>query len=273
MDEQLQIKLSLLESWFAARKGSIVAFSGGIDSSLVLFLARKYQGREQAVGVISNSESLKERDFEEAKQFCAKFDIHLETIHSQEITDERYSRNPENRCYFCKMHLFDLLRKMKESYPEYDILSGTNIDDLGDYRPGLQAASEQEVQAPLSACGITKSDIRQLALHFGLPNHDKPASPCLSSRIPYNQEITKEKLRQVEAAENYIYDLGFSDVRVRHYASQAKVEVPANEVAKLLSIKDKVESKLKNIGFKDIIIDEEGLVSGKLNRVIKTAAI
>jgi uncharacterized protein len=269
LSPHLQDKLHQLERWFSQRKGSIVAFSGGIDSTLVLFLARKFQGKQNAIGVISNSESLKLKDFELAKSFCETFDIQLEIIKTLELADLRYNKNPENRCYFCKEHLFHDLQAVKEKYPEFEVLSGTNQDDLGDYRPGLQAAAEYKVLAPMADCKLTKDELRQIAKHFELPNWDKPASPCLSSRIPYNHQITHEKLRQVEAAEDILNDFGFNDVRVRHYGVFGKVEVKKEELEKLLLIEDLVIEKIKSVGFADVKIDREGLVSGKLNRVLK----
>jgi uncharacterized protein len=270
LSPQLQHKMELLEQWFAKRKGSIVAFSGGIDSTLVLFLARKFQGKENAIGVISNSESLKSKDFELAKDFCATFDIHLEIIKTMELTDERYNQNPENRCYFCKEHLFHDLQSIKDKYPDFEVLSGTNYDDLGDYRPGLQAAAKYKVLSPMVDCNLTKDELRQIARHFELPNWDKPASPCLSSRIPYNHQITREKLQQVEDAENILNDFGFKDVRVRHYGTYGQIEVQKNELEKLLLIENEVLDKIRNVGFADLKIDREGLVSGKLNRVLKS---
>ncbi len=269
LSPNLQDKIKQLETWFSKRRGSIVAFSGGIDSTLVLFLARKFQGRERAIGVISNSESLKNKDFELAKDFCKTFDIQLEIIKTLELTDERYNQNPENRCYFCKEHLFHDLQSIKNKYPEFEVLSGTNYDDLGDYRPGLQAAAKYKVLSPMVDCNLTKVELREIAKHFNLPNWDKPASPCLSSRIPYNHKITREKLQQVEDAENILNDFGFKDVRVRHYETYGQIEVQKEELEKLLLIEDEVLGKIKNIGFNRLVIDREGLVSGKLNRVLK----
>ena len=268
LNTHLKNKIELLEDWFSKRKGSIVAFSGGIDSTLVLFLARKFQGKENAVGVISNSESLKSKDFELAKDFCNTFDINLEIIKTLELADERYSKNPENRCYFCKEHLFHDLQSIKEKYPDFDVLSGTNYDDLGDYRPGLQAAAKYKVLSPMVDCNLSKDELRQIAKHFDLPNWDKPASPCLSSRVPYNHQITREKLKQIEDAENILNEFGFKDVRVRHYGTYGQIEVKKDELEKLLLVEDEVLYKIKNVGFKELRIDKEGLVSGKLNRVL-----
>jgi len=268
LDHTLKDKLDLLEAWFAKRKGSIVAFSGGVDSSLVLFFARRFQGKEKAIGVISNSESLKNRDFNLAKSFCELFDIQLNVIKTEELSDLRYSQNPFNRCFYCKDHLYQDLQKLKLHYRDFDILSGTNFDDLGDYRPGLEAAKKNQVNAPLVDCKISKEDIRTLARYFNLPNWNKPASPCLSSRIPYNQAVTESKLRQIEAAEDMLNRYGFEEVRVRHFDTFAKIEVQISDIDKLVTIKDIVIMEMKKIGFERIEIDQEGLVSGKLNRIL-----
>jgi uncharacterized protein len=261
-------KLNKLEQWFGARKGSIVAFSGGIDSSLVLFLARKWQGRAGAIGVISNSESLKSKDFQLATSFSRQFDIHMEVIKTRELEDERYNENPIDRCFFCKEHLYTDLQNIREKFPGFPVLNGTNSDDYSDYRPGLKAATKYEVLSPLAACGISKEEIREIARHFDLPNWDKPASPCLSSRIPYNHRITQKKLVEIEQAEDLLNSFGFEDVRVRHYGDHGKIEVKEKDLDKLMQVKDAVVDQIRQIGFKEVVIDEEGLVSGKLNRSI-----
>jgi len=268
-----QEKLNLLEQWFRQRKGSIVAFSGGIDSTLVLYLARKFQGQENAIGVISNSESLKNKDFNLAQSFCNEFDIQLRVIKTDELSDSNYSENPINRCFFCKDHLFHDLQELKKEYAGFEILSGTNYDDLGDYRPGIDAAQKNQVTSPLVDCKVTKEQIREIAKHFNLPNWNKPASPCLSSRIPYNQAVTLEKLKQIEAAEDILNSYGFEDVRVRHFGTFGRIEVQKDDLEKLLSIKEKVYGELKNLGFARVEIDDEGLVSGKMNRVLNTSEL
>ena len=265
----LKEKLSMLDNWFRQRKGSIVAFSGGIDSTIVLYLARKFQGRDHAIGVISNSESLKNKDLHLAQTVCAEFDIQLKIIKTDELNDTRYSQNPINRCFYCKDHLFHDLQELKHEYPGFEVLSGTNYDDLGDYRPGIDAAHKNLVLSPLVDCKITKAEVREMAKHFGLPNWNKPASPCLSSRIPYNQAVTIEKLKQIEAAEEILNSYGFEDVRVRHFGTFGKIEVQKDDLEKLILIKDKIIDEIKAIGFTHIDIDEEGLVSGKMNRALK----
>ena len=159
--KETEEKLRLLEKWFNEQHGSIVAFSGGIDSSLVLFLARKFLGKEKAIGVISNSESLKTKDFELAQSFSKQFDITMEVIVTRELEDERYNENPIDRCFFCKDHLYSDLQNVSDKYPDFPVLNGTNTEDYGDYRPGLKAATKYEVKSPLADCGVTKDQIRE----------------------------------------------------------------------------------------------------------------
>jgi uncharacterized protein len=269
MKKESAEKLKELEKWFLSRKGSIVAFSGGIDSSLVLYLARKWQGKEGAIGVISKSESLKSKDFELAQTFSKQFDIQMEVIVTRELEDERYNENPIDRCFFCKEHLYSDLEVIRSKYPGYQVLNGTNADDYSDYRPGLKAAAKYEVMSPLADCQITKEEIREIARFFELPNWDKPASPCLSSRIPYNHKITHKKLIEIEKAEDLLNSFGFDDVRVRHYGGMGKIEVRKEDLSRLMELEEVVVEKVKEIGFKAVEIDEEGLVSGKMNRGIK----
>jgi uncharacterized protein len=211
---------------------------------------------------------LKNKDFNLAQSFCKEFDIQLKVIKTNELEDVRYNENPVNRCFFCKDHLYHDLQEMKPEYPGFEILSGTNFNDLGDYRPGIDAAQKNQVISPLVDCKVTKDEIREIARHFNLPNWNKPASPCLSSRIPYNQAVTLEKLKQIETAEDILNSYGFEDVRVRHFGTFGRIEVQQADIDKLISVKDEVISKMKTLGFVRMEIDEEGLVSGKMNRVI-----
>jgi uncharacterized protein len=268
LKKETEQKLSRLEKWFTNQPGSIVAFSGGIDSSLLLFLARRWQGRQAAIGVISDSESLKRKDLQLAHSFSDQFDIILEVIKTRELEDERYNENPVDRCYFCKDHLYTDLQVISEKYPGFPVLNGTNADDHGDYRPGMKAAVKYQVLSPLADCGITKEEIREIAHHFELPNWNKPASPCLSSRIPYTHSITKKKLVEIEEAENLLNSFGFEDVRVRHFGDHGRIEVRREEIPRLLEMQSSVEERIRELGFPRVVIDEEGLVSGKLNRSI-----
>ncbi len=262
-------QLSTIEKWFEANCTKvIVAFSGGVDSCLVVYLARKFLGKDNVIAVIADSPSLKRKDLEIGKSFCKAFDIQLQVVYTKELKDANYASNPIDRCYFCKFTLYDELKLIAKKYPETTILNGQNFDDLGDYRPGIKAANEFKVLKPLADCDFSKSDIRAMAFNFKLPVWDKPASPCLSSRIPYGQEVTLGKLRQIEEAENMLNALGFEEVRVRHFGDVAKVEVPTNQLEKLKSLGEIIKNKIKSIGFENCEIDDEGLVSGKLNKAI-----
>jgi pyridinium-3,5-biscarboxylic acid mononucleotide sulfurtransferase len=258
-----------LEKWFTGVNRVAVALSGGIDSSLVVFAARKYLGKENTLAVISASASLKSKELKEARNFCSRYDILLKEIDSGEIEDLNYSNNPINRCFYCKSALYNEMEKLiVNEFPGYTILNGNNFSDFGDFRPGLQAAENYKIMSPLAECRFTKEDIREVSNWFGLPNWSKPASPCLSSRFPYGESITKEKLKMVEKAEDLLNTYGFEDVRVRYMNNSARIEVPVNRVAELKNVFDEIKSEFESFGFIDSMVDEEGLVSGKLNRSI-----
>ncbi len=258
-----------LEAWFLPVEGSLTAFSGGVDSALVLYLSSQFLG-DKGIGVIADSPSLKRRDLDQARQFCRRFGIRLRVIRTGELENPDYARNPANRCFYCKDTLYRMLAEIRQEYPGYLVLNGTNLEDHGDYRPGLQAAKNHGIHSPLSDCGIGKKEVRLLAKHFGLPLWDKPASPCLSSRIPYGREVTEKKLWQIEKAETLLNQLGFSEVRVRHFGKEARIEVPTAEVERLLDCKPHLKKEMGKLGFDTATIDTEGLVSGKLNRAIAT---
>jgi uncharacterized protein len=262
----IESQIEKINNHFTGYKGTITAFSGGIDSALVLYLSRKFLGKEKAIGVISNSESLKNKDYQLARDFASEHDIQLRTIYTNELSDPNYNANPHNRCYFCKMHLYEELVKMSEEYPDFIITNGTNADDYGDYRPGIKAADEHRIRSPLAELGIRKEGIRQLARYFNLTIWDKPASPCLSSRIPYGMAVTEKKLAQIEKAEDILNRYGFIDVRVRHYDDICKIEVPAAQIEKLVDQSNTILPQIQSLGFRKCVIDQEGLVSGKLNR-------
>lgn len=270
MEQELTGLVKKLEAWFADHKQVAIALSGGIDSSLVAFVARKYLGRAAVIALISTSESLKARDLADARAFAARFDINLVEINSHEMEDPNYLSNPVDRCFHCKTALYDEMEKViAEQFPGSSVLNGNNASDLGDYRPGIKAANEHKVFSPLADCGFRKEDIRAVAKYFDLPNWNKPASPCLSSRFPYGEAIESKKLAMVEAAEDLLNSYGFEDVRVRYLAGLARVEVPVDSINHLREIFLEIELQLVALGFDDCEIDEEGLVSGKLNRVLQ----
>ena len=265
--EEVNKYLNVLEKWFLERRFTITAFSGGIDSSLVLYLSNHFLG-SNAIACISVSESLKRKDLELARNFCNDYNIKLEVIKTSELQDENYLQNPANRCYFCKNHLYMAISSLQKKYPSYVLLNGSNTDDLGDYRPGLQAASEHHIQSPLVACNINKDMVRKIAKYLGIRHWNKPASPCLSSRVPYGNSISVEKLKNIEEAEAILNKYGFEDVRVRHFNNEARIEVPAKEIEQLQNVFSSVSIEIQKLGFEHCSIDKEGLVSGKLNRVL-----
>ena len=260
--------LEKLRDWFRECPGALVAFSGGVDSSLLAFLSKHFLGRAQTLAVISASPSLKLSDLDEAKDFARANDLSIRVITTKEMENPSYFNNPTNRCYFCKHTLYDELADLRKDYTGWWVLNGTNRDDLGDYRPGLKAADEFEVRSPFSDCGIDKEGVRALAAYFKLQCWDKPASPCLSSRVPYGEEITLKKLRQIEDAEALVKDAGFPINRVRHYGDTARVEVAEDLQAKLAENREAIAAGIRKLGFAQVDFDEEGFVSGKLNRVI-----
>ena len=214
----------------------VVAFSGGIDSTVVTQAAFNALG-EAAVAVTAVSESLAEGELEEAKRIAQRIGIRHRVIHTAEFSNPNYRRNNSDRCYFCKSELYRRLESMLGELEVDVIASGANVDDLGDYRPGLQAAFEHNVRHPLQECGFTKVDVRALALAWGLPTWDKPATPCLSSRIAYGEDVTPERNRMIDQAERWLRRRGFHILRVRyHKDDMARIEVPVDELPYFLHL-------------------------------------
>ncbi len=269
MDNILE-SIENIKNWYTNHPKVIVALSGGVDSCLVAYMARQELGKENAISVISNSASLKGKDLIDARSFAEKYDIQLIEIDANEINDPNYTANPVNRCYYCKSNLYKSIQYLVESsYPTFEILNGNNYSDFGDYRPGIEAANENNALSPLAECHIEKETIRSISKHYNLYIWDKPASPCLSSRFPYGESITIEKLKMVEMAEDLLNSKGFNNVRVRYQKGDASIEVPQNEIHKLVTIKGEINTQILEYGFKNLKIDEEGFISGKLNRDIK----
>ncbi len=270
-DSLIESSLARLERWFGSQNGVLVAFSGGVDSSLVAYLARHFMGTDRCLAVISASPSLKMSELDSARRFARGHRIPLEVILTREMENPNYTSNPANRCYYCKHTLYTELESLLERFPGWVVANGQNVDDLGDYRPGLQAAKEFSVRAPLGECGIDKAMVRRLASHFNLECWDKPASPCLASRVPYGEEVTLEKLRQIERAESVLLESGFPVCRVRHFGDTARIEVPGEELQRLEAMLGAIRIQFLGIGFTGVEVDPEGFVSGKLNRVLGTA--
>jgi uncharacterized protein len=247
----------------------LVAYSGGIDSTLVLKVAHQQLGAE-AVAATAVSASLARGDLDDSQRIAEEIGVHHVLLESSEVDDPRYRRNDPNRCYFCKTNVYEALIAHAGTEGFTWILDGTNADDLGDHRPGLRAAREHGVRSPLQECGIGKEEIRAWARELGLPNWDKPANACLSSRIPYGSEVTPAKLGQVEAAEAALKKLGFGNFRVRHHGQVARLELDPEDLARAVTERSGIVAAVKAAGFLYVTLDLAGFRSGSMNEAIKT---
>ncbi|TAD76555.1 MAG: ATP-dependent sacrificial sulfur transferase LarE [Oscillatoriales cyanobacterium] len=265
-------KLDHLRAFFQDLDRALVAYSGGIDSTLVAKVAFDVLG-DRAVAVTAESPSLLPDDLEEAQIQAAAIGIRHEIVQTHELSNPNYAANPTNRCYFCKSELHDTLKPLaiERGYPY--VLDGVNADDLRDYRPGIQAAKERGARSPLAELGISKLEVREISKHLGLPWWDKPAQPCLSSRFPYGESITLEKLQRVGRAERHLRQLGYRDLRVRSEGDTARIELPPSQIAAFVTAIDLPElvAQFQSFGFLYVSLDLEGLISGKLNRPIGQA--
>ncbi len=247
-----------------------VAFSSGVDSTFLLYAAKEALG-DKAFAITAQSCSFPKRERDEAKEFCSSLGIRQVAFESDELNIEGFSQNPPNRCYLCKRELFGKMMKIAESEGAAVVVEGSNLDDEGDYRPGLQAIKELGILSPLRSIGFTKDDIRALSRHLNLPTWDKQSFACLSTRFVYGETITKEKLGMVDKAEQLLLDLGFHQVRVRIHGTMARIEVLPEEFEKLISeeIRTKITSSLKSFGFTYVSMDLIGYRTGSMNEVIK----
>jgi len=247
----------------------LVAYSGGVDSGLLAWVANDVLA-ERALAVLAVSPSLPAREQKAAVGFLERHGIAWERVSTAEMDNEQYRRNNPDRCYFCKSELFSRLAPMARERAYDYVAYGANLDDRGDYRPGAQAAEERQVVVPLVEAGLTKALVRATARGLELSLWDKPAAPCLASRIPYFQRVTPDKLRQIEASENLLKDLGFSVCRVRHHGETARIEVPQAEHPRLRSGEtwSRVVGGLERIGFKNVTLERDGFRSGRLNEVL-----
>ncbi|MEE9553849.1 MAG: ATP-dependent sacrificial sulfur transferase LarE [candidate division Zixibacteria bacterium] len=275
MQTAVQDKLSRLRDRISGFGKVVIGFSGGIDSSLLLKVAVDTIGGENVWAVTGDSESL----LPEEKEFCGKLahEIGLVPenfveIKTEELSDPNYRKNPVDRCYFCKSELFDKLVDYAARIGADAVFDGSNADDLSDWRPGRKAAGERGVISPLADVGITKAELREMAREFGLPNWDKPALACLSSRIPYGSEVTVEKLNRIANAERHLKSLGFSQLRVRHYDKMARIELLKDELPRLFEddLYTRVADEFKSLGFSYVTVDLQGYRSGSMNEGLST---
>jgi uncharacterized protein len=249
----------------------MVAFSGGVDSTFILKRASQVLG-DQVVAITAASETFPMREFDAAVQLAEEMGVRIIKTEVKEFENENFVANNPDRCYHCKTGLYSHVTKMAEDLGYPYVVDGSNVDDLGDYRPGLKAKTEQGLRSPLQEAGFKKEEIRQLSKELGLSTWDKPSFACLSSRIPYGTRITGYKINQLDQAEFYLSTLGFYQVRVRHHDKIARIEVMPEEINKVLEHREEIFNKFISLGFTYVTLDLQGYRTGSMNETLKEAA-
>jgi uncharacterized protein len=270
LSDTLATKRDKLLAIFADYGRCAVAFSGGVDSAVVAKAAQVALG-DKAVAVTGTSDALATGELEAARELATQIGIRHLVISTDEFSNPQYVANNPDRCYHCKSELYSQLGGLRERLGVDVVVNGANADDLGDYRPGMRAASEHDVRSPLAECGLTKKEVRQLAAAWDLPVAEKPATPCLSSRVAYGLDVTPERLSRIDRAEQFLRSLGFCELRVRHHADDmARIEVPLSEVARLCDepTRAAVVAEFERLGFKFITADLAGFRSGGFSKLV-----
>jgi len=271
LNEELKSKYDELRRTIAEMKRVVIGFSGGVDSTLLLKVAVETLGSTNALAVVGRSDTYPEREYAEALRIAGEIGATVMEVETKETDVIKFKENPPDRCYFCKTELFTELRAIADENGVEWILDGTHADDAGDFRPGMRAVQERGVRSPLLEAGMGKRDIRELSKYFDLSTAEKPSFACLSSRFPYGMKIDRERLKAIDDAENFMYDLGFRVVRVRHHDEKtARIEVGKDDLMKLMdeSVRAAVVQKMRDCGFIYVTLDLEGFRSGSMNAVL-----
>jgi uncharacterized protein len=271
MSSELKTKTRKLKEIFQAMGKVVVAFSGGVDSTLLLKVAQDTLGDKNVLAVTALSPLYPERELSGVKKLIKTLGARHLLIESNELEIPGFSKNPPNRCYYCKSKLFEeLVRLAKEETIPF-VVEGSTLDDDQDHRPGRVAVQELGIRSPLKEAMFTKMEVRELSKNLGLPTWDKPSFACLASRFPYGEEITEEGLRMVDEAEDFLFGLGFKQVRVRHYGNLARIEILKEEMVRLMdgSLREKVVDHLREIGYRYVTLDLQGFRSGSMNEVLR----
>lgn len=271
MSEPSSALLSTLSEKYERLKGIlidmgsvVVGYSGGIDSTLIVKVAHDVLG-DKAVAVTGDSEAFPPGEVDAALKVAEAMGVTVVRTRTHELHNEHFRVNNPDRCYHCKTELFGELRKIANERNIPWVAEGSNVDDMGDYRPGMKAGQELSVRSPLKEAGLTKAEIRTLAQYLGLPNWDKPSFACLSSRFPYGTEITAELLARLDMCERYIRELGFRQFRVRHHDTICRLEVEQHEIARVIELRELINSRFKELGYTYVAVDLEGYRTGKMN--------